>query len=72
MLHFHKSNEMLGGLTKNGNGVAGEWWNANVIDVVNQALATGAAPNLSDAFTINGWPGDLYPCSIKRKWSPCT
>ncbi|KAL2481616.1 Laccase-7 [Abeliophyllum distichum] len=41
----------------------GEWWNANVIDVENEALATGNAPNLSDAYTINGRPGDLYPCS---------
>ncbi|KAK6231307.1 hypothetical protein SCA6_001380 [Theobroma cacao] len=41
----------------------GEWWNANVIDVEQQAVATGGAPNLSDAYTINGWPGDLYPCS---------
>ena len=46
--------------------IAGEWWNANVIDVENQGLATGAAPNLSDAYTINGWPGDLYPCSQNR------
>ncbi|KAL8526791.1 hypothetical protein ACS0TY_015853 [Phlomoides rotata] len=41
----------------------GEWWNANVIDVENEALATGGAPNISDAYTINGRPGDLYPCS---------
>ncbi|XP_031399176.1 laccase-7-like [Punica granatum] len=41
----------------------GEWWNANVIDVENQALATGAAPNNSDAYTINGRPGNLYNCS---------
>ncbi|XVF76745.1 hypothetical protein PTKIN_Ptkin13bG0291100 [Pterospermum kingtungense] len=41
----------------------GEWWNANAIDVENQAIATGAAPNISDAYTINGLPGDLYPCS---------
>ncbi|KAM3690186.1 hypothetical protein ACJW31_09G103600 [Castanea mollissima] len=41
----------------------GEWWNANVVDVENQGLATGGAPNNSDAFTINGKPGDLYPCS---------
>ncbi|OMO97394.1 Multicopper oxidase, type 1 [Corchorus olitorius] len=42
----------------------GEWWNANVVDVQSQALATGAVPNLSNAFTINGRPGDLYPiCS---------
>ncbi|KAG8374376.1 hypothetical protein BUALT_Bualt11G0125500 [Buddleja alternifolia] len=43
--------------------ILGEWWNANVIDVENEALATGGAPNQSDAYTINGRPGDLYPCS---------
>lgn len=47
--------------------VAGEWWNANVVDVENQGLATGGAPNNSDAFTINGKPGDLYPCSQHRE-----
>ncbi|KAA8518979.1 hypothetical protein F0562_016247 [Nyssa sinensis] len=41
----------------------GEWWDANVIDVENQGLVSGAAPNISNAFTINGEPGDLYPCS---------
>ncbi|KAK9154042.1 hypothetical protein Sjap_001522 [Stephania japonica] len=41
----------------------GEWWNANPIDVINQAKKTGAAPNISDAYTINGQPGDLYSCS---------
>ncbi|XP_050244371.1 laccase-7-like [Quercus robur] len=46
----------------------GEWWNANVIDVENQGLATGGAPNNSDAFTINGKPGDLYPCSEKQTY----
>ncbi|KAL3639456.1 Laccase-7 [Castilleja foliolosa] len=46
----------------------GEWWNANVIDVENQALATGVAPNLSDAYTINGRPGDLYPCSSNNTY----
>ncbi|PIA36905.1 hypothetical protein AQUCO_03200101v1, partial [Aquilegia coerulea] len=43
----------------------GEWWNANPIHVVNQALRTGTAPNVSDAYTINGQPGDLYNCSEK-------
>lgn len=47
--------------------VAGEWWNANVVDVENEAHATGGAPNNSDAFTINGKPGDLYPCSQDRE-----
>lgn len=43
--------------------VLGEWWNSNPMDVVTQADVTGAAPNVSDAYTINGQPGDLYPCS---------
>ncbi|KAH9294906.1 hypothetical protein KI387_038494, partial [Taxus chinensis] len=41
----------------------GEWWNRDPIAVVTQANLTGAAPNVSDAFTVNGQPGDLYPCS---------
>lgn len=45
--------------------ILGEWWNRNPIDVVNQATRTGAAPNISDAYTINGQPGDLYPCSTR-------
>ncbi|KAF5790403.1 putative laccase [Helianthus annuus] len=43
----------------------GEWWNANPIDVINEARRTGGAPNVSDAYTINGQPGDLYNCSSK-------
>ncbi|XP_057512270.1 laccase-12-like [Actinidia eriantha] len=43
----------------------GEWWNRDPIDVVRQATFTGAAPNISDAYTINGQPGDLYRCSSK-------
>ncbi|PRQ56865.1 putative laccase [Rosa chinensis] len=43
----------------------GEWWDANPIDVVRRATLTGAAPNVSDAYTINGQPGDLYNCSSK-------
>lgn len=41
----------------------GEWWNSNVVDVENEAIASGGAPNISDAYTINGKPGDLYRCS---------
>ncbi|KAE8711037.1 Laccase-9 [Hibiscus syriacus] len=43
--------------------ILGEWWNGNVVDVDRLAAATGASPIHSDAFTINGWPGDTYPCS---------
>lgn len=42
---------------------AGEWWNANPLDVIRQAIKTGAAPNISDALTIDGQPGDLFRCS---------
>ncbi|KAJ9167496.1 hypothetical protein P3X46_022144 [Hevea brasiliensis] len=44
----------------------GEWWDRNPMDVLKQATFTGAAPNVSDAYTINGQPGDLYRCSSKE------
>ncbi|WOH12476.1 hypothetical protein DCAR_0831980 [Daucus carota subsp. sativus] len=44
----------------------GEWWDANPIDVIREATRTGGAPNVSDAYTINGQPGDLYNCSSKE------
>ncbi|GJV19547.1 laccase 3 [Tanacetum coccineum] len=40
-----------------------EWWDRKVISVLRQALFSGAAPNISDAITINGQPGDLFRCS---------
>lgn len=33
------------------------------MSILQQALNTGIAPNVSDAYTINGQPGDLYQCS---------
>lgn len=47
--------------------IVGEWWNADTELVINQALQTGGAPNLSDAYTINGLPGPFYNCSAKGK-----
>ncbi|KAL5747091.1 hypothetical protein ACOSQ2_024388 [Xanthoceras sorbifolium] len=44
----------------------GEWWDRNPMDVLKLATFTGAAPNVSDAYTINGQPGDLYRCSSKE------
>jgi laccase len=44
----------------------GEWWNRNPQSVLRQSIFTGAAPNVSDAYTINSQPGDLYPCSKKE------
>ncbi|KAH6559009.1 hypothetical protein KP509_1Z032500 [Ceratopteris richardii] len=41
----------------------GEWWNSDTEKVISQALQSGAGPNVSDAYTINGQPGSLYNCS---------
>ncbi|WOK95845.1 laccase-3 [Canna indica] len=46
--------------------ILGEWWNEDPVRVVRRATRTGAAPNVSDAFMINGQPGDLYKCSNKE------
>ncbi|KAG8371527.1 hypothetical protein BUALT_Bualt13G0097200 [Buddleja alternifolia] len=43
----------------------GEWWDRDIISVLRQAQFTGAAPNVSNAYTINGQPGDLYKCSSR-------
>ncbi|KAI5081658.1 hypothetical protein GOP47_0001401 [Adiantum capillus-veneris] len=43
--------------------VLGEWWNSDTQAVIAQALQTGAGPNVSDAYTINGQPGAMYNCS---------
>ncbi|KAL3839510.1 hypothetical protein ACJIZ3_024101 [Penstemon smallii] len=45
--------------------IFGEWWNVDPEAVINQALQTGNGPNVSDAYTINGFPGPLYNCSSK-------
>ena len=45
--------------------LAGEWWNRDPMVVLRQSLITGAAPNVSDAYLINGQPGDLYICSSR-------
>jgi hypothetical protein len=42
---------------------AGEWWKKDIFEIFDQFRASGADPNVSDAYTINGQPGDLYPCS---------
>ncbi|EPS63847.1 hypothetical protein M569_10935 [Genlisea aurea] len=47
----------------------GEWWNADVLEVESWALAVGGAPNISDAFTMNGQPGDLYDCSSNETYN---
>ncbi|KAG9453247.1 hypothetical protein H6P81_006151 [Aristolochia fimbriata] len=41
----------------------GQWWDANIMDVESEAVATGGGANISDAHIINGKPGRLYSCS---------
>ncbi|KAG1371719.1 Laccase [Cocos nucifera] len=40
--------------------IFGEWFNVDPEAIIAQALRTGAGPNVSDAYTINGLPGPLY------------
>lgn len=39
--------------------ILGEWWKSDVEAVINEALKSGLAPNVSDAHTINGYPGPV-------------
>ncbi|KAI9098399.1 hypothetical protein K1719_025024 [Acacia pycnantha] len=43
--------------------IIGEWYKGDVMKIIKDALASGGEPNASDAYTINGQPGDLYACS---------
>ncbi|XP_031265112.1 laccase-4-like [Pistacia vera] len=43
--------------------VLAEWWKSDTEAVINQALKSGLAPNVSDAHTINGQPGPVSNCS---------
>ncbi|KAL3753673.1 hypothetical protein ACJRO7_000986 [Eucalyptus globulus] len=42
--------------------VLGEWWKSDTEAVINQAIKSGLAPNVSDAHTINGHPGPSSNC----------
>ncbi|KAL6219852.1 hypothetical protein ACLB2K_007611 [Fragaria x ananassa] len=43
--------------------ILGEWWKEDIGKLYTRTIQTGGDPNTSDAFLINGQPGDLYPCS---------
>ncbi|KAJ7942927.1 Laccase [Quillaja saponaria] len=43
--------------------ILGAWWKKSVMEIPENANRTGGDPILSDAYTINGQPGYLYPCS---------
>ncbi|KAL5809499.1 hypothetical protein ACOSQ3_030190 [Xanthoceras sorbifolium] len=49
--------------------VLGEWWNSDVETLVNKANKLGLPPPTSDAHTINGKPGPLFPCSEKHTFA---
>ncbi|KAI8003611.1 Laccase-14 [Camellia lanceoleosa] len=40
--------------------VLASWFKGDVMELIQSALESGAEPNQSDAFTINGQTGDLY------------
>ncbi|GJZ94001.1 laccase/diphenol oxidase family protein [Tanacetum coccineum] len=43
--------------------VFGEWWIEDVNEVLEEFVRSGGLSRDSDAYTINGQPGDFYPCS---------
>ncbi|KAI3689332.1 hypothetical protein L2E82_47286 [Cichorium intybus] len=43
--------------------IFGEWWKEDVREMFKEFATSGGSPRKSDAYTINGQPGDLYPCS---------
>ncbi|XP_024983101.1 laccase-11-like isoform X2 [Cynara cardunculus var. scolymus] len=49
--------------------VFGEWWHGDVEEIVKKGNAMGLPPNMSDAHTINGKPGPLFPCSEKHTFA---
>ncbi|XP_044483480.1 laccase-4-like [Mangifera indica] len=49
--------------------VLAEWWKSDVQAVINEALQSGLAPNVSDAHTINGYPGPVSNCASERGYT---
>ena len=46
---------------------SGEWWKSDTEAIINEALKSGLAPNVSDAHTINGHPGSVQNCASQGK-----
>ncbi|EEF28494.1 laccase-4 [Ricinus communis] len=42
--------------------ILAEWWKSDTEAVINEAMKSGLAPNVSDAHTINGHPGAVPNC----------
>lgn len=49
--------------------ILGEWWKEDVMKVLEEFVASGGQPKDSDAYTINGQPGHLYPCSWRHMFT---
>ncbi|XP_038721781.1 laccase-11 [Tripterygium wilfordii] len=47
----------------------GEWWHKDVEEIEKQGNNMGLPPNMSDAHTINGKAGPLFPCSEKHTFA---
>ncbi|KAF2288557.1 hypothetical protein GH714_008528 [Hevea brasiliensis] len=45
-----------------------EWWKSDTEAVINEALKSGLAPNVSDAHTINGQPGAVSNCPSQGRF----
>ncbi|KAJ7964130.1 Laccase [Quillaja saponaria] len=43
--------------------ILGEWWKSDVEAVINEAMKSGLATNVSDAHTINGHPAPIPGCN---------
>ncbi|XP_039136095.1 laccase-22-like [Dioscorea cayenensis subsp. rotundata] len=46
--------------------ILGEWWKSDTEAVINEAMKSGIAPNVSDAHTINGHPGPMSTCATSQ------
>ncbi|XP_014516886.1 laccase-4 [Vigna radiata var. radiata] len=46
--------------------ILSEWWKSDTEAVINEALKSGLAPNVSDAHTINGHPGPVQGCKSQE------
>jgi len=42
--------------------IVGEWWKSDTENIINEALKSGLAPNVSDSHMINGHPGPVRNC----------
>ncbi|XP_076912837.1 laccase-4-like [Bidens hawaiensis] len=49
--------------------VLSEWWKSDADAVMNQWMQTGLPPNVSDAHTINGYPGPVPNCSTSTGYT---